>query len=162
MKNERTILQAATPFVVSIGIALLAGAIGSLFTASGLESWYDQLVKPELNPPSWVFGPVWTLLYVLIAVAAALVYRAPKSRIRTIALAIYAVQLMLNSLWSILFFGLQNPLFALIEIAILWLFIALTIVLFWRINKIAALLLLPYLLWVSFASYLNGSIYLLN
>jgi tryptophan-rich sensory protein len=144
-------------------VCQLAGIIGSVFTASSVSTWYTALQKPSLNPPSWVFGPVWTTLFVLMGIAAYLIYENgfKKKNVR-IALSVFAVQLVLNTLWSILFFGLQNPGLALVEIAFLWLSILSCIVLFYKINKTAAYLLIPYIVWVSFASYLNYTLWILN
>ena len=115
------------------------------------------------NPPAWVFGPVWTLLYVMMGVAAFLVWQRGWSAAGVkIALAFFVLQLALNGLWSVLFFGLQSPGLALIEIVLLWLAIAVTTVLFWRVTPPAGLILLPYWAWVSFATILNGSIWMLN
>jgi benzodiazapine receptor len=150
-------------FVAAIGVPLLAGGIGSLFTASALDSWYVTLAKPALNPPAWVFGPVWTTLFVLMGIAAFLVWKkVPDDRRGRMALALFGLQLVLNVLWSVLFFGLRSPGAAFIEIVILWGAILATIVAFARVSKPAAWLLLPYILWVSFAGYLNYSIYILN
>ena len=141
-----------------IALSQAAGLIGSVFTASSISSWYQYLAKPELNPPSWVFGPVWTTLYLLMGIAAYLVWRVRALK----AHAVFFVQLALNALWSVLFFGLRSPGLALIEIALLWLAILVTIVSFNRVSRTAAFLLVPYLLWVSFATYLNYSIWILN
>lgn len=149
-------------FIASIFIAELAGIIGSLFTTPNIETWYRMLAKPALLPPAWVFGPVWTTLFLLMGIAAFFVWRERESKKIGPALGIYFFQLCLNVLWSILFFGLQNPAAALFEIVILWLAIILTIVWFSKISKLAAWLLIPYLLWVTFAIYLNFGIWKLN
>jgi len=148
---------------ITILLSLSAGFIGSFFTASSVRNWYTTIEKPALNPPSWVFGPVWTILFILMGVAAYLVWKEglEKKRVK-VALGIFLGQLVLNTLWSILFFGLQNPGTALIEIIILWLAIVVTMVAFYRVSKLAAWLLVPYILWVSFASYLNYMIWVLN
>lgn len=140
-----------------------AGFVGSLFTAPAISTWYASLTKPILNPPNWVFAPVWTILYFLMGVAAFLIWRRGCRRkdVRA-ALGIFFVQLILNSFWSFIFFGLHSPSGALVEIIFLWLFIFLTIAVFMRISKFAAVLLLPYILWVSFAAWLNYSIWQLN
>lgn len=148
---------------LSIGICQAAGLVGSVFTASSIDRWYRFLERPALAPPNWVFGPVWTLLYTFMGVAAFLVwergFRRPGVRA---ALAVFAAQLALNALWSFLFFGLQDPEAALIGIALLWLAIVATIALFWRVSRVAGALLVPYLLWVSFAAYLNYAFWRLN
>ena len=141
----------------------LAGIIGSLFTMSSIPTWYATLVRPALNPPGWVFGPVWTLLYLLMGVAAWLVWRKGWGKVDVkIALGLFSLQLILNAAWSIIFFGGHNPAVALIEILALWLAILGTMLAFGRVSKPAAWLLVPYLLWVSFATYLNFAIWTLN
>jgi len=153
----------AFKFIVSILICQIAGGIGSLFTSPAISTWYAALQKPSFNPPNWLFAPVWTILFLLMGISLYLIWiRGFKNKETKIALFIFAVQLILNTLWSILFFGLKFPLYAFIEIIILWLAISLTIISFYKISKTAAYLLLPYILWVSFASYLNYSIWMLN
>lgn len=148
---------------IAIIVSELAGIIGSVFTTSSIDGWYSGIVKPALNPPAWIFGPVWTTLYALMGIAAFLVWKKGWNRRDVkIALAIFLGQLALNTLWSIIFFGLHSPGGAFIEIIFLWLAIATTIVAFAKISKTSAWLLAPYILWVSFASYLNYSIYVLN
>ena len=150
------------PVIISIAIAQGAGVIGSFFTVSGVATWYTTIVKPEWNPPSWVFGPVWITLYTLMGIAAYLIWQNKEKRGAKAALIVYGVHLALNALWSILFFGLQNPGAAFAEIIILLIFITATLILFWRVHKMAGVLLLPYLAWVSFAAYLNYAIWTLN
>ncbi|MEX1015000.1 MAG: TspO/MBR family protein [Candidatus Paceibacterota bacterium] len=149
--------------ILSILVTLSAGFIGSMFTITSINSWYADLIKPELNPPNWVFGPVWTTLYVLMGIAAFLVWKKDwhKKEVKH-AICIFSVQLLLNATWSIIFFGLQSPGLALINIVILWFMILWTIILFYKISKPAMYLLIPYILWVTFASYLNLSIWILN
>jgi tryptophan-rich sensory protein len=148
--------------LVSIAIAQLAGIIGSVFTFSSVGTWYVDLIKPSWNPPSCIFGPVWITLYAFMGAAAYLVFRERKKKDVKSALTFYGIQLGLNALWSILFFGLKNPGIAFIEILVLLAFISLTIVSFWRISRWAGVLLLPYLAWVAFATYLNYTIWQLN
>lgn len=149
--------------VMSIVICQLAGFIGSFFTVSSLSTWYVTLNKPFFNPPSWLFGPVWISLYFLMGISLYLIWnKGIESKPSKIALSVFALQLVLNSLWSILFFGLKSPLFAFIEIIILWIAILSTIIYFYKISKVASYLLIPYILWVSFAAVLNFSIYYLN
>ncbi len=151
------------PYLISIVIAQAAGGIGGLFTSAKIPSWYATLAKPSWNPPSWVFGPVWTLLYLLMGLAAAMVYvRRRESPVAGAALTAYGVQLVLNMLWSYLFFGLESPAAAFAGIIALWIAIVITGILFWRVSHGAAWLLLPYLLWVSFAAVLNYAIWRLN
>jgi len=145
--------------VISILIPFLASAIGGLFTASSVSTWYVELTKPSFNPPSWIFGPVWTILYLLMGISLYLVWIKKYDKP---AFVVFGVQLVLNALWSILFFGLKVPLYAFIEIVFLWVAILMTIIYFYRINRTSAYLLIPYILWVSFAAVLNLSIFLLN
>lgn len=145
---------------VFLALTTGAAAIGSIATSNG-QDWYDGLEKPSFNPPDWVFGPVWTTLYVFIAVAGWLVYRQHQ-RGRTLALAAWGLQLGLNVAWSWIFFGANEPGFALIEIAALFASILLTIALFWRLNHAAALFMVPHLVWVGFASLLNFEVWRLN
>lgn len=148
--------------IISIIIAQAAGLIGSVFTASSVQTWYVNLVKPTWTPPSWLFGPVWITLYVFMGIAAYLIWQSRKMPGAKLALYVYGIQLCLNALWSIIFFGLKNPGFAFVEIIILLIFIIITAALFWRINKIAGVLFLPYIVWVSFAAFLNYAIWRLN
>lgn len=147
--------------VISIFVCQLVGIIGSFFTASSVSSWYPTLVKPAFNPPNWVFSPVWITLFVLMGVSLYLVWEKGFRENKT-AITIFGVQLGLNVLWSILFFGLKSPLLAFIEIIFLWAAILLTILKFYKISKWSAYLLIPYILWVSFAAVLNFAIFYLN
>lgn len=147
----------------SILICLGAGFAGSLFTTSSIPTWYASIQKPSFNPPNWVFGPVWTTLFILMGISLFLVWRhGYADRQVKIALVLFAVQLVLNITWSFMFFGLRNPLAGLLEIAVLWISIVLTIVYFYNISRAAGLLLVPYILWVSFAAFLNFIIWRLN
>jgi len=153
--------------VISIGVSLGAGAIGSFFTAPAVQSnWYLELIKPAFNPPSWVFGPVWTTLYILMGISLFLIWKINPSEARPgerrRAVILFFIQLVLNVFWSIIFFGLHSLGGAFIEIVFLWLTILATIIAFAKISKSAAWLLAPYILWVSFAVYLNFAIWLLN
>jgi len=147
--------------IAAIIITQLAGIIGSFFTVSSVIIWYVTLNKPFFNPPSWLFGPVWIILYLMMGVALYIVWNNRTKKSNT-ALTLFGIQLVLNSLWSILFFGLKNPLLAFIEIIILWVLILFTIIYFKKESKTAAYLLIPYILWVSFAAILNLAIFLLN
>lgn len=146
-----------------IMICQLAGVIGSIFTSSSLASWYLLLEKPSFNPPSWVFFPVWTLLYTLMGISLYLIWEhgLQVKEART-GVFLFLLQLGLNTLWSFLFFGLKLPYYSFLEILILWAAILLTIMQFWKISKSASLLLIPYILWVSFAALLNYQIWVLN
>lgn len=149
--------------IISILICQAAGFIGSFFTVPSIESWYATINKPSFNPPNWIFAPVWTTLFLLMGIA---LYRVWNKGIYTkyvkIAITIFGIQLLLNSLWSILFFGMESPLLGLIEIVFLWLAILFSIIYFSKVDKIAAYLLVPYIAWVSFAAILNAAIYMLN
>jgi len=149
--------------VVSIVACLAAGAIGSIFTRSAISTWYATLEKPPFSPPNWLFAPVWTLLYILMGIAAFLVWRKGlgNRRVRS-ALIVFLIQLILNTLWSVVFFGLESPLFGLVIISVLWVVILVTVIQFYKISRAASVLLWPYLLWVTFAAVLNYSIWLLN
>lgn len=149
--------------VIAIVVSELAGIIGGVATASSVSTWYVALRKPPFTPPSWVFGPVWTTLYAMMGVAAWLVWRMglEKPTVRT-ALTIFLVQLALNTLWSLIFFGLRAPGWAFLEIIFLWSAIVLTTVRFFRLSIVAGALMLPYIAWVSFASVLNYYLWRLN
>jgi benzodiazapine receptor len=150
--------------VVACVVSLSAGAIGSLsVTDHGFTSWYAAIEKPAFTPPGWVFGPVWTVLYLLMGVAAFLVWqRGLGSRLVRVALAWFLVQLVLNASWTPVFFGLHRIGLALQVIVLLWAAIVVTMYYFFRVSRWAGLLLIPYLLWVSFAAVLNASIWHLN
>jgi len=147
--------------IVSFLVCGGVGFLGSLFTTPAISDWYDFLMQPDITPPNWVFGVVWTILFFLMGVSLYLVWKETGKDKRR-AIIIFFIQLVLNLLWSILFFGLQNPLLALIEIVVLFIAILATIVSFLKINKTAAFLLLPYLAWVGFATVLNYFFYVLN
>jgi benzodiazapine receptor len=157
------VMKRAIGIVVSVIVCELAGVIGSLFTTPSIPGWYAGLTKPPVNPPSWVFAPVWTILYALMGLAAYLVYEKgfKKPEVNK-ALSVFAAQLLLNTLWSIVFFGAHMILGAAVVIVLLWAMILATILLFRKISRAAAYLLVPYILWVSFATVLNVSLYVLN
>lgn len=147
----------------SIVVCELAGIIGSIFTSPAIPTWYATLIKPSFQPPSWLFAPVWTILFILMGVAVFLVWRKGlEQRQVKIAIGVFIVQLILNTLWSIIFFGQQNPAGAFLEIIFLWIAIIATIFIFAKISRAAAWLLIPYILWVSFAGFLNYTIWQLN
>jgi tryptophan-rich sensory protein len=171
-------------FFTSIIICELAGTIGAVFTTPAIDSWYKALYKPSFNPPNWIFGPVWTILFVLMGVSLYLVWSKKwkvhnKTKIKKAwnplsqkllsgswqkanIILIFATQLILNVLWSVVFFGQHSPSMAFFVLLMLWVAILFTIVNFYRVSKTAALLLLPYILWVSFAGILNYFIWILN
>jgi benzodiazapine receptor len=146
--------------VLSILVCFVAAGLGSVWTSKSVGTWYETLMKPTWNPPSWVFGPVWSVLYLLMGIALWLVWR--RAGLLALPVGVFAVQLVLNALWSGLFFGLQNPGAAFAEIVVLWAAIVATIVVFWRVTPVAGGLLLPYIGWVSFAAVLNFTIWRLN
>lgn len=148
--------------LICLTIPLVIGSISGILTADNITTWYVTLNKPSFNPPNYLFGPVWTLLYLLMGVSLYFVWQAPASVDKRNALVIFAIQLALNFVWSFLFFEFKQLGVALAEILLLWACILATILLFSRINKTAAYLQIPYLLWVSFATLLNFSIWQLN
>jgi benzodiazapine receptor len=149
--------------VISLAVTFSAPVIASLVANPGTSDWYANLDKPFFNPPGWLFGPVWTVLYILMAVSAGLVWQkglaGPAVRM---ALALYLVQLVLNALWTPLFFGFEMPLLAFIDIMLLWAAIILTILAFLRVSRCAGFLMAPYLVWTTFAAVLNFSLWFLN
>lgn len=138
------------------------GFLGSAFTFPSIPTWYATLNKPAFNPPNWIFAPVWTTLYFLMGVSLFLILEKKLKKQRNFLIILFSIQLFLNFLWSIIFFGVHLPTLALIEITFLWISIALLIIDFWKFSKSAAILLVPYILWVSFASILNLYVVLLN
>ena len=153
-------LQSVLGCVAWVGLSLGAGILGAV--GSGPDAWYQSLDKPPWTPPSWLFGPVWTTLYILMGIAAWLVWEQRHTTRVQSALGLYLGQLALNAAWSWLFFGLHRPGLAFAELMVLWVAILVTLLVFGRIRRVAALLLLPYLAWVTFAGALNGSIWLRN
>lgn len=149
-------------FIISILIPLIIGFIGSFFTSSSVSTWYTTLNKPSFNPPNWIFGPVWTTLYILMGVSFYLIWKKGNFKEDKSPFIFYFLQLIFNLSWSFFFFTLKNPFFALIDITLLLVFIVLTILSFYKISKISSCLLFPYLLWVCFAILLNFSIIYLN
>jgi tryptophan-rich sensory protein len=138
------------------------GFLGTIFTLPSIPAWYAALNKAPFNPPPWIFGPVWTILYFLMGVSIFLILQKKLKKQRTFLVALFAIQLFLNFLWSVIFFGWHLPQVALLELCLLWISIALLIIDFWKVSKWAAILLIPYLCWVSFASVLNFFVALLN
>ena len=162
VETQRSVPTQAVGLAISLMICFAAGGIGGWATTQGLDAWYETLDKPTWNPPNWVFAPVWTTLYGSMGIAVWLVWRSGTWKEVKSAVVLFTIQLVLNGMWSVLFFGLQNPGGALIEIVGLWLAIVATTVLFFRRSVIAGGLMIPYLLWVSFASFLNFTIWNLN
>ncbi|MBL0233089.1 MAG: tryptophan-rich sensory protein [Chitinophagaceae bacterium] len=149
--------------IIAILIPLIVGFTSGFFTAGNVTGWYQTIQKPSWNPPSWIFGPVWTTLYILMGIALFLVWRsdAPDSVKRT-AFILFAAQLVFNFFWSLIFFEMHEPGWAFAEIVVMWILILLTIFSFGKISSLAAWLLVPYISWVSFASILNYTIWRLN
>ena len=147
---------------ISVGICFAAAGIGSLFTTPAIGGWYASLNKPAWNPPNRVFGPVWSLLYLMMAIAAWLVWRRAGAAPVVLPLTLFGLQLAANVLWSVLFFGLKMPGAAFGDIVVLWCLILATCITFWWISPLAGVLLLPYLGWVTFASALNFAIWRMN
>lgn len=147
--------------IISLIVCFAAAGIGSYFTLPEIKGWYTQIEKPTWNPPNYLFGPVWTTLFTMMGFALALVWSKSAKAIKR-PIMIFFVQLILNVLWSIIFFGFHNISLALVDIMLLLIAILLTIITFWPISKTASILLIPYLLWVSFASCLNYTIFRLN
>jgi len=158
MKNWNPMLMLA----LFVAITFAAAGLGAFFTSTSVSNWYPMLRKPSWNPPAWIFGPVWTVLYLMMAIAAWLVWRKRGFDSAAGALGLFALQLALNALWSLLFFGLRNPLAGLVDIVPLWAAILATLVCFWKISPLAGVLLVPYWLWVSFATALNFMIWRMN
>lgn len=150
--------------IYCVAICLAVGYLSSNVTQSSIKTWYPTIEKPIFNPPSWVFAPVWTILYIMMGVAAGMVWNKLESNKELVkkGLLFFTVQLLLNALWSYLFFGLNNILLAFLEIILLWLIIYETYHIFKQIDKKASYLLIPYLAWVGFATILTGTIYFLN
>ena len=150
--------------IVVVIVCLAVGYFSGAVTREAITDWYPTLIKPSFNPPNWIFFPVWTALYIMMGIAAGLVWNKIEVQKEVVkkALIFFAIQLGLNALWSYLFFGLHNPMLAGLEIIVLWLMIYETYVQFSKINKIAGYLFIPYIAWVSFAAILNLSIWWLN
>lgn len=148
-------------FIISLIIPQIVGGIGALFTLSSVESWYGELTKPSFTPPSWIFGPAWTILYILMGISLFLIWKSAHP-LKDKAIWLFAIQLFLNGIWSPAFFGLQSPILGLLIIIPLWIMIWVCIGTFYNINRTASYLFVPYLIWVSFAMALNASIWYLN
>jgi tryptophan-rich sensory protein len=163
--GQATIVNPSTlgRLVICLLVPQLVGITSGLLTVSAVRDWYVTLARPSFTPPSWVFGPVWTAIYLLMGIAAFLVWQRGLGApfVRT-ALSVFAVQLLLNGLWSVLFFALRSPGIALVEILVLWALIAWCMMLFFRVRAVAGALLVPYLAWVTFATALNFEFWRLN
>ncbi|MDD3175579.1 MAG: tryptophan-rich sensory protein [Candidatus Nanoarchaeia archaeon] len=151
--------------LISVLIPLFIGMLGSIFTSTSINTWYISLIKPSFNPPNWIFGPVWTALFILMGLAFFLVWSEETKKLQKYksgATKLFSIQLMLNLIWSALFFGCRNPLASFIEIIILEFFIIWTTIQFYKVSKPAAYMMIPYILWVAFASALNLAFVILN
>ncbi|MCX7940915.1 MAG: tryptophan-rich sensory protein [Endomicrobia bacterium] len=149
--------------IISIVLPLFIGYLGSLATKSSVNSWYLTLNKPSFNPPNWVFAPVWTGLFILMGISCYIIWnKIGRIDFRNLVYLIYFFQLIFNLLWSVLFFSFRNPILGLVNIILLWILAVVNIKLFYRISKLAGWLLIPYILWLSFAFVLNFAIVILN
>ena len=149
-------------FLISILLPLSLGAIAGMFTSQSVPEWYATLNRPSFNPPNWIFGPVWTTLYILMGISFFLIWKQEASKVRNRAILFFLLQLMLNFAWSFIFFYFNMIGLALVEIILLWISIVTMLVVFYKIKPIASYINIPYLLWVTFATVLNASYYVLN
>jgi len=148
--------------ISSIALPLVLGAIAGMFTSQSVPDWYSTLNRPSFNPPNWIFGPVWTILYILMGISFFVIWKQKPSKARNLAISVFFLQLLLNFAWSFIFFYFNMIGFALVEIILLWFSIIWMLVLFYTIKPLAAFINIPYLLWVSFAAVLNAGYYFLN
>lgn len=148
--------------LISIILPIGLGSIAGIFTSAAVPEWYTTLNRPSFNPPNWIFGPVWTILYILLGISFFVIWKQPASKKRNQAILVYLLQLILNFAWSFIFFYFNMIGFALIEIILLWISIVIMLVLFYRIKPLASYMNIPYLLWVTFAAILNAGYYILN
>ncbi|MGD9674579.1 MAG: TspO/MBR family protein [Candidatus Nitrosocosmicus sp.] len=156
-------VQKVLKFIISIIICQSAGIFGSLFTFDSISDWYVTLEKPAFAPPNWIFGPVWITLYFLMGLSLYIVWKDElKSKTRNAFFVVFGIQLILNALWSFLFFGLRSPFLGLLDIILLDIMVIVTIIYAKSISKLAMILLIPYLIWIVFASFLNYVIFLVN
>ena len=149
-------------FLISILLPLSLGAIAGMFTSQSVPEWYATLNRPSFNPPNWIFGPAWTTLYILMGISFFLIWKQEASKVRNRAILIFLLQLMLNFAWSFIFFYFNMIGLALVEIILLWISIVMMLVVFYKIKPIASYINIPYLIWVTFATVLNASYYILN
>jgi tryptophan-rich sensory protein len=160
--TPKPIAHQLAAFLAWVLLCFLAAGIGGLVTAPRIRDWYAELAKPEWTPPDWIFGPVWTLLYLMMAIAAWMVWRKAGAARGRRPFTLFGIQLALNVLWSVLFFGLRSPGIAAVEVLLLWAAIAWTLSAFWRWSRWAGVLMVPYLVWVGYAAVLNWAIWSLN
>jgi len=157
MKQDRK--SSIGALVIFLVISFIPALLGSMFRP---DAWYEGLIKPALNPPNWIFGPVWTFLYAVMGISAWIVWLQRQTVPVQTAFVLFGIQLLFNGFWTYIFFGLKNPGLAFAEILILWVAIAFTLAAFWQKSRCAGLLMIPYLSWVSFAVYLNFELWRLN
>ena len=156
-------MKSISKLIFSVSVCLLTGFLGSFATMDSVTTWYAGLSQPSFTPPDWSFGVVWSILYVMMGISAFLIWNNGINKKQVnVALGLFIIQLALNGLWTPIFFGLHMMALALVEIVLLWIAILITILAFWRISKPATFLLLPYILWVSFAVVLNAALCFLN
>ncbi len=156
-------IRKALRLMFAVALCEIAGLVGAFYTSQAIPTWYAGLIKSELTPPSWIFAPVWTTLFALMGIAVFIIWhKGPRRTDVRVAVVFFAMQLILNVAWSYIFFGMHAPGKALIDILLLWSMIMLTTLTFHPISKIAAWLMVPYLLWVTFAAYLNLTVWLFN
>ena len=148
--------------IIAIALPLAVGAVAGMFTSKAVPGWYASLIRPSFAPPNWLFGPVWTILYILMGISFYLIWKMEPGKDRNRGIIIFAVQLFFNFIWSFIFFYFKLIGLALADIIILWILIIVMLVLFYKLKPLAAYLNIPYLLWVSFASVLNGAYFALN
>jgi benzodiazapine receptor len=154
--------QQIIKLIISIALPLLVGAVAGMFTAKAVPEWYATLNRPSFSPPNWLFGPVWTTLYLILGISLFLIWKQNPTEDRNIAIILFLVQIFLNFAWSFLFFYFKLVGIALVEIVLLWITIIIMIVQFYKVLPLAAYINIPYLLWVSFATVLNAAYYMLN
>jgi benzodiazapine receptor len=159
---QRTPLQDMLGLAGFVALCLLVSALGGAVTATSVDAWYQTIEKPPFNPPDWLFAPVWISLFIMMAVAGWRIWRRAGLGEEKLAFTLFAMQLVLNLAWSVLFFGLQQIGLALVEICLLLITIVATAIVFWRVDRVAGMLFVPYVLWVGFATLLNASLFLLN
>lgn len=150
------------PYIISVGIALAVGALSGLLSMSAMEEYSASVLKPALTPPGWLFGVAWTALYALMGISAARVWLAPASQVKEKGLNLYVAQLIVNFFWSLIFFNAQAFGFAVLWLLLLWALVFLMILKFYKVDKKAAILQIPYLIWLTFAAYLNVGVWVLN
>ena len=156
--NTAQIIKLAVSLLLTLGV----GAIAGIFTSAAVPGWYASLNRPSFNPPNWLFGPVWTVLYIVLGISLFLIWNLEPSKARNLAMIVFMVQLIFNFCWSFIFFYFKMIGPALIDIAILWISIVIMLILFYKLKPLAVYLNIPYLLWVTFASILNTAYYLIN